>query len=152
MFFSYTPIHTLLGVGFEGVFGFGLGTSVDINFVTRGPEASFAPVITATQFVGGGASIDFMATIGVSNYIGDVSRIRRKMLETNTLGNGDIPTFCASLADTEGPAIGAGINATYTDGTWIIRSTGSIGAGLPAPAFGAGGVSNTWVLYDCYRK
>ncbi|MFY0255836.1 RHS repeat-associated core domain-containing protein [Chitinophaga sp. 30R24] len=71
------------GVGFSGVFGVGAGTSVELNWVLRGPEASIKPVITTTETVAGGFSVDATLNLGGASYLGPVSDINRGMLQTS---------------------------------------------------------------------
>ncbi|SIT14307.1 RHS repeat-associated core domain-containing protein [Belliella pelovolcani] len=151
---SYVPDFISIGGGFTGIAGVGGGTSFEANWVLRGPESSFLPAITTTQSVGGGFSVDATLNIGRANYLGPVRDINRGMLQTS-IQDGQV-----SIWGSGGVAAGGKIGVT---GSWSPTSTGygiiggqvNIGAGLPAgplPANAAGGVSNTFILHDFYRK
>ena len=152
---TYVPDFISIGGGFTGIALAGGGTSIEANWVLRGPEASISPAITATQSIGGGYSIDATLNIGGSTYLGSVSEINRGMLQTST-GNGDFPTVWGSGGVAAGGKIGISGSYTPTDGGYgIVGRQVNIGAGLPAgplPANVAGGVSNTFMLYDFYKR
>lgn len=147
------PDFMSIGVGFSGIVGVGGVTSFELNWLTRGPEASFLPIITMTQSLGAGYSLDATLNIGTSNYLGNVNNINRGMLQTNTIGNNkDFPSIWGSGGVS---AIGKlGITGSYTpiEGSYgIIERQLNVGAGLPLgplPANGAGGVSNTFILFS----
>ena len=151
---TVVPDFITIGFGFNGIVGFGGGTSIEINWITRGPEASWKPVLTITQTIGGGYSIDATLNIGGAKYLGNANNIKRSMLQTNTC-TGDLPTMWGSAGFTAGGKIGATVNYTPTKSGYGITSQYiNIGVGLPAgpiPVNGAGGVSNTWILYDFYN-
>lgn len=77
------------------------------------------------------------------------------MVVTNTFGNGDRPTVWVSDAFSAAANIGGTV--TYTSlgsGNFLYGSQVNFGVGLPAgpvPVNVAGGVSNTWMIYD-FRK
>lgn len=50
------PDFLAIGAGFNGIAGFGGASSVEFRWVTRGPEASWKPMITVTQSIGIGYS------------------------------------------------------------------------------------------------
>lgn len=150
----YFPDFISIGGGFAGIAVVGGGTSFEANWILRGPESSFLPAITTTQSVGGGFSVDATLNIGGANYLGPVSDIKRGMLQTS-IQDGQV-----SIWGSGGVAAGGKIGVTSS---WSPTSTGygivvgqiNIGGGLPAgplPANGAGGVSNTVILHDFYRK
>jgi hypothetical protein len=147
------PDFVSVGAGFSGVVGIGGGTTFDLNWVTRGPEASFYPVISTSQSVGGGYSVDATINIGRANYLGPANEISRSMIQT-IIEDGQ-----ASVWVSGGVAAGGkvGITGTYTPpstGYGIVGGQLNIGGGLPAgplPGNIAGGVSNTFILKDFYR-
>ncbi len=151
---AYVPDFVSVGGGFTGIALVGGGTSLEANWVLRGPEASLLPAITTTQSVGGGYSIDATLNIGRANYLGPVNEISRSMLQTS-IGDGQA-TIWGSGGVAAGGKIGVTGSYTPTDGGYgIVGGQLNIGAGLPAgplPANAAGGVSNTFILYDFHKK
>jgi len=151
---TYVPDFVSLGGGFSGIAGFGGGTSLEANWVLRGSEASFLPIITTTQSIGGGYSIDATLNIGGANYLGQVKDINRMMLQTN-IQDGQVSIW-ASGGLTAGGKIGAsGSWSPTVSGHGIIGGQINIGGGLPVgplPVNGAGGVSNTFIIKDFYKK
>jgi hypothetical protein len=148
------PDFLAVGVGFNGIAGVGGGTSIEFRWVTHGPEASWKPMITVTQSVGGGFSVDATLNIEAANYIGNVNNITRSMMQTSS-PNGVFPTIWGSGGVAAGGKIGVtGYVTPNVGGSFIIGRELNLGAGLPAgplPANGAGGASNTWILYDFYK-
>lgn len=144
------PDFISVGFGFSGVFGTGGATSIDLQWITRGNDASFFPALTATQAIGVGYSIDATFNIGGAYYLGSVKDIKRGML-TTSIQDGDGSGW-VSFGATEGGKVG--ITGSYTPtrtGHGIIGYSIDVGVGLPAglvPINGAAGVSNTWVIYD----
>ena len=142
-----------VGIGFDGIAGVGTSTSIDFNFVLRGPEASWThPILTTTQSAGAGFSIGAGLNMGGSNYLGEVKDIKRSLLETDSRKGG--VTYWGSFG---GNVLGAavGVTGSYTptfDGSYgIIGRQMNIGFGVPLPGSVAGGVSNTYILKD-YSK
>jgi RHS repeat-associated protein len=148
------PDFLAVGVGFNGIAGVGGGTSIEFRWVTHGPEASWKPMITVTESVGGGFSVDATLNIEAANYIGNVNNITRSMMQTSS-PNGDFPTIWGSCGVAAGGKIGVtGYVTPNVGGSFIIGRELNLGAGLSAgllPANGAGGASNTWILYDFYK-
>ena len=140
-----------IGAGFSGIYGIGAGSSIELQWVLHGPQASWKPALSVTQAVGGGYAIDGTINIGKGYYTGDVSMINRGMMVQNS-GAGDFPAIWGSAAVSAGGNIGlTGIIAPQQIGGYVISGQLNIGAGLPAgpiPINAAGGVSNTWVLID----
>ena len=143
------PDYVHVGVGFVGIAGCGAGTSFELNWVLRGPQASIKPLITTTVTVGGGYQIDATLNIGGSRYLGPVSEIRRDFLQT-------------SISDGQAGIFGSGgvsaLGKIGLTGTWTPTATGyglfqtevNIGVGLTPGPNGAGGASNTFILRDFY--
>ena len=148
------PDFLAVGVGLNGIAGGGGGTSIEFRWVTHGLEASWKPMITVTQSVGGGFSVDATLNIEAANYIGNVNNITHSMMQTSS-PNGDFPTIWGSGGVAAGGKIGVtGYVTPNVGGSFIIGRELNLGVGLPAgplPANGAGGVSNTWILYDFYK-
>jgi RHS repeat-associated protein len=148
---AIVPDFISIGVGFTGIVGTGAGSSAELRWVTRGPEASWKPMVTVTQSVGGGFQVDATLNIEGANYIGNVNNIRRSMMQTST-PNGDFPSIWGAGSLSAGGMIGVtGYITPNVGGSLIIGRQINIGAGLPAgslPVNGAGGVSNTWILDD----
>jgi RHS repeat-associated protein len=147
------PDFISVGIGFSGIVATGGNSSIELRWVTRGPEASLLPAVTTTQSVGAGYQIDAMINIEGANYFGDVKNIRREMMQTHS-ATGDMPAFWGSGGFTAGGKIGiTGYFIPY-EGSLIIGRELNIGVGLPAgifPVNGAMGVSNTWILHDFYN-
>jgi hypothetical protein len=151
---TMVPDFLAVGVGFNGVFGVGGGTSIDFRWVTRGPEASWKPMITVTQSIGGGFSVDATLNIETANYFGNVNNITRSMWQTSS-PDGDYPTIFMAGGVAAGGKIGiTGYVTPNVGGSFIFGRELNIGVGLPAgplPINGAVGASNTWILYDFYK-
>jgi RHS repeat-associated protein len=151
---TIVPDFVSIGVGFNGIAGIGGGSSVELQWVLHGPEASWKPAVTATQSIGAGYSVDATLNLGSARYSGRASDISRKMLATNTFGKGDFPTLWGSGGLSGFAKIGVTGSLTYTgSGDFIYGGQLNFGGGLPmgpVPINGAGGVSNTWTLYDFF--
>jgi hypothetical protein len=151
---AYIPDFISIGVGYDLIYNVGEGKSIDFNWVTRGPEASFLPVITITQKAGGGYDLSGTLNFGGVNYLGDVKDIRRRMLETN-FANGEFTMWTHA-----GIAAGGKVGVTGTltqneNGKYLIGRHLNIGIGAPfgiVPVNVSAGVSNTFILYDFKRK
>jgi RHS repeat-associated protein len=153
----WIPDIITVGGGFNGIAILGSGTSFEANWITRGPDASILPIITTTQSLGGGYSIDATFNVGASYYLGPSKEINRNIVQTNFGADGGV-----SYWGSAGVAAGGKIGGTlvYTPATQtppsravggIISITGNFGAGLPAgplPANAALGVSNTFIIKD----
>jgi hypothetical protein len=128
---------------------------MEFNWVLHGPQASWKPILTTTESVGGGYSIDGSINLGTVSYTGDASKITRSMVLTNSgkKTDPDVPTVWGTVAVSEELRLGVTGQVTYFKGThqFLIGKQLNIGAGLPAgplPINAAGGVSNTYLLYD----
>ncbi len=148
------PDFLSFGVGFNGIAGGGGGTSIEFRWVTHGPKASWKPMITVTESIGGGFAIDGTLNIESANYIGNINNITRSMMQTSS-PEGDFPTIWGTGGFTAGGKIAVtGYVTPDVGGSFIIGRELNLGAGLPAgpfPANRAVGVSNTWILYDFYK-
>ena len=149
------PDFISIGAGFTGIAGVGAGTNLELNWVLRGPEASVLPILTASQNIGGGFSIDATLNLEGVNYLGTVNEINRRMIHTRS-ENGDFPTLWGSADFTAGGKLGVtGAYTPTTTGYGLIGRQLNIGVGLPVgplPANGAAGVGNTFILRDYYNK
>ena len=148
------PDIAIVGVGFNGILGVGAGAGVDINFITRGPEASFLPIITSTTVVGAGTSIDLTLNIGGVRYTGPVRDIKRDMLITDIRDDGG-HTDWVSGGTTWGGKLGGTMYYTpMKDDEKLIGFEFNIGGAIPTviPVGFAGGISNTFILYDFKKK
>ncbi len=146
------PDFLSVGVGFSGVFGFGTGSSLEFQWVLHGSQASWKPALTATVAVAVGSSVDATFNVGTARYSGDVNKISRKMLNVNSFGEGDCPTYFGSLGIDDGAKIGiTGTYSTQNVGGFIYGGQVNFGAGL-GPGSGTIGVTNTWTLYDFVAK
>ena len=128
----------------------GGGSSIEANWILRGPEASFLPVITTTQNVGAGFEVDATLTIGKASYLGPVNEISRDMLQTS-IQDGQVSTWGSAGLAAGGKVGLTGSYSPTTTGNGIVGQQVNIGVGLPAgpiPANVAGGFSNTFKLYD----
>ena len=139
-----------VGLSADAIIGVGMGYSFGFTWVTRGKDASWLPIVTASARMGAGFNLDITGDIGKANYLGDPSRITRKMVETS-ITNGDV-TYFAFFGVTEGAEIGMTVN--YTPSTQVLGTELNVGLGVPflfVPEFpfnASAGVSNTWILYD----
>lgn len=149
---SFVPDIVNVGVGFSGIFGIGAASSVELNWVVRGPEASLMPILSTSEYIGGGFSVDATVNIGGSVYIGPVSNLKRDMVSTS-LADRACGWF-GSLGLTELGKIGVTLNATPINNSILVGGQVNIGAGLPmgpVPLNGTMGVYNTYVLKDYYK-
>lgn len=141
-----------IGVGYSGIAGIGAGSSIDANWILRGPGASVYPVMTVTQSFGAGYSLDATVNVGSTNYIGPVEDLSRTIVNTDTFGAGDLPTVWGSAGLSAGGKLGGTVNVTQvTGGGVLVDRTLNAGAGLPlgpVPLNFSGGVSNTFTLRD----
>jgi RHS repeat-associated protein len=156
----WIPDIITVGGGFSGIGIIGAGTSVELNWITRGPDASLLPVLSTTQSLGGGYSIDATVNLGFSYYIGPSNEINREIIKTN-IGEGGV-TYWAGGGLSAGGKLGGTIG--YTPATSptpsgsigsLVSLTGSFGVGLPAgplPFNAASGISNTFILKDFKKK
>ncbi|KYG81080.1 RHS repeat-associated protein [Roseivirga ehrenbergii] len=149
----YFPDFVNAGVGFNGILGLGGYTNFDLQWVTRGPEASLYPAVTVTQAVGIGFSVDATLNVGGTNYLGSVQDIRRNMMQTS-IADGQV-TYWGSAGLTAGGKLG--IEGSYTPtktGYGLVGRQLIIGGGLPLgplPFNAAGGVSNTFIIHDFHH-
>lgn len=152
----FVPDFINIGIGFSGIFGFGSGTSIELNWITHGPEASWKPVVTATEQTGVGYSVDATINFGTVRYSGNAADINKGMVVTNTFGNGDIPTVWGSGSFSGGLNLGGtGVFTYLGNGNFLYGGQTNVGVGLPAgpvPVNAAGGVSNTWIIHDFWKK
>ncbi len=149
----YFPDFVNVGFGFNGIVGVGSSTNVDFNWVTRGPEASWYPLVTLTEAIGGGFSVDVTGNIGGVNYLGDTKDITRSLLRTS-LYDGDV-TFWGSGGVAAGGKVSIEVSYTPTpSGYGLVGRQFIMGGALPlgpVPVNGAGGTSNTFILKDFYK-
>ena len=152
LFRYLVPDFVSIGGGFAGIVVTGAGSSAELQWVLHGPQASWKPMVTVTQSVGGGYSVDATINIGTSRYTGNASDISRQMVQTDTFGDGSIPTIWGSFGPAVGGKIGGTGSVTYLgQNAFILSGQINLGAGLPAgvlPVNGAGGVSNTFLIHD----
>lgn len=150
------PDFINIGLGFSSIFGIGGGSSVELNWVMHGPEANWRPIMTASQAIGGGYSVDATINVGTVRYSGKAKDIVRSMVVTNTAKSGDIPTAWVSAALSAGlNAGGTGTVSYLGNGSFLYGAQINFGAGLsagPIPINGSVGVSNTWILRDFWKR
>lgn len=141
-------------MGFNAIYGIGNYSSIDLKWVVRGKEASIYPIVSVSESIGGGFSIDATINFGGLNYAGNVNEIKRSMVQTST-PSGDIPTIWGSVGITAGGKIGVTGGVTpLGNGRFLLQRQLNIGGGIPAgpvPINAAGGISNTWIIKD-WRK
>ncbi|GJM63657.1 RHS repeat-associated core domain-containing protein [Persicobacter diffluens] len=152
--FANRPHFISVGAGFTGIAGVGGGESVELTWITVGPEASLLPVLSTTPSVGTGYSVDATLNIGAAYYTGNTSDVSRDMV-TTSIKAGDVTTWIGG-----GVAAGGklGVTGTFTpqpNNQAIIGGEFNFGGGLPMPSGpapipvnGATGTSNTFILYD----
>ena len=144
------PDYISIGTGFSSIFGTGSSTSFEANWVTRGDEADWKPMVTTTIGAGVGFDVDYsILSIGGANYLGPVSGITRDRIPTD-FRNGDGATLYGSGAAT---FLGANfsIGADYTPSSKVLGRSVDIGIGLspgPIPFSGSTGVRNTYKIHD----
>ena len=143
------PDIVSMGVGFSGICGVGGASSVELSWVTRGPEASFWPILSVTESVGTGFSVGATVNVSYGDYWGPASDIKRKMISTS-IGKGDVGGFLSfSLSCME--RYGVTVTGAPADEGFIMNKQLNIGGGIPMgpiPVNGAAGVYNTYVLKD----
>lgn len=143
------PDFISVGFGFSGIAGVGGSSNIELNWLIRGQEASWYPIVSVTQTVGTGFSVDATINIGGANYIGETYNIKRDLVQTS-IGNGNVGGVI-SVGASAGAKIGfTGGISSVTEATVVSRQV-NIGVGLPtgpAPINGAIGASNTYILKD----
>jgi hypothetical protein len=147
------PDIITIGGSFDGTFGTGGGAGFHVNWVIRGPEASFWPVFTASTTAGVGWSVDATIDIGGTTYTGPVNEISRDFLNTNFNVDRGISGYITGGLTEVGKI---GITATYEKvaSGELLGKYLNIGLGLsagPAPINGATGVEQTYTIYDQYK-
>ena len=143
------PDIVSMGVGYSGIFGVGSATSVELSWITRGPESSFWPILSVSESVGTGFSVDATVNFGYSNYCGPVSNINRDIISTS-IAKGNFGGFLSGSLSDIGNIGGA---LTWTTFEEYLLLSGQINVRIgapmgPVPVNGAGGVYNTYVLKD----
>lgn len=139
------PDYIHIGVGFVGIAGVGTGTSIELNWVVRGPEASLKPILTTTVTPGGGYQVDATLNIGGSRYLGPVNQIRGDFLQTS-IGNGQAGAYLSGGLSALGRF---GFTGTWTPtatGYGLLQTEVNIGLGLAPGPNVAGGASNTFII------
>lgn len=148
------PDFVSFGVGFSGVVAVGGGTSLELNWIVRGPDASLLPALTTSQNIGIGFSTDVSFNVGGFSYLGPVSDIQRGFLQTD-IREGVYPSLWMSGGFSPvGGRIGGTAEFTKLDKGALLGGQLNIGAGLPTGPVPniAGGVGNTFILKDFYKK
>ena len=147
----YIPDFFHIGFGVDHIDGFGGAESIELNWITRGDDASFWPVLTVTYANGVGKSMDVTLNIGGSFYYGPVDEIARDMLNTRLDQSGPLDGGITIYANGGGGFIGKGgatVSATPINNTIIVGSSISLGLSPAGGASGSAGTSNTVILYD----
>jgi RHS repeat-associated protein len=141
----YIPDFYSIGIGYNGYAGAGGGTSFELNWVLRGPEASLLPIVSVTQSLGVGWDADATLNFQQTNYLGPVEEIRASMIETKLPG---VNVFVDG-GIYAGPGGSIGINMEIDDntGALLVSRMGSLGLGIPG-GHGSMGVSNTFILHS----
>jgi len=152
------PDFLSLGIGFSASGGPNSNSSIELNWVLRGPEAFFAPLITVTQGFGVGTpSADLTLNIGQSWYLGSANNLKRSMLETRSYDATTIGTPMqsgyVSIAGGVGPSIGITANMSssqdsITGNCIIIGVQKNLGFGGQPGISIAGGGFNTIIIKD----
>ena len=144
---TIVPDIVSVGVGGTAIAGTGAGTSFELNWITRGPDASWRPILSVTQSVGAGFSVDATLNIGGSYYLGPVQNIRRDNINTS-IKNGNVSIFYSGGV-AEGGKIGGTISTVLSPKIEMVNLQLNLGISIPSPIGinGATGVSNTYILY-----
>jgi len=79
---NYIPDLISLSGDFTSVPGFGGGATIQLNLLTRGPDAGL--FFTNSKVIGGGVGVDYSLNLGIGQFTGPVNNITRNSL----LGNG----------------------------------------------------------------
>ncbi|MDP4197121.1 MAG: RHS repeat-associated core domain-containing protein [Bacteroidota bacterium] len=149
------PDFISLGVGYNFSYGPGQGTSIEFRWVTRGKDASFLPMLTMTQSVGGGYMGGITANIELTNYTGDAKDIERTMMRTLTFDAKyhDKPTTWGSLSVSFLGDVGlTGYFTPSLHESYLIGREFNIGASWFPGTNIVGGISNTYIIQDFYRR
>lgn len=148
---NFIPDYISIGVGYSGIAGVGASTSFELNWLVRGPEASWAPIISATQTVGGGFSVDAIINIGGANFLGETYNLERNFIQTS-IGDGNIGGFISGGVSAVGKiGLTGGISSTGKNSAPLVSKQLNLGLGLPCgllPGNVSVGVSNTLILKD----
>ncbi|MBX7151977.1 hypothetical protein K1X84_10080 [bacterium] len=160
---SRVPDFITISYGFSGIASVGAQVNVvDFNWVTRGPEASWKPMLTNTAGIGAGWNIDLGYNVGGANYMGPVGEIRRSMIPTGNVKDPASWTYWGSasgiLPVTPGFGAEIGVYGTIQRAgkSYIVGRGVSIGGAITAPVppylfNAASGVSGTFKLHDFYE-
>ena len=146
---NFIPDYISIGFGFSGIAGVGASSSFELNWLVRGPEASWSPIVSTTQTVGGGFSVDATINIGGANFLGETYNLERNFIQTS-IGDGGIGGFISGGVSAVGK-IGFTGGFSASNNSTLISSQLNLGLGLPCgplPGNVAGGVSNTFILKD----
>ncbi|MDE5976667.1 MAG: hypothetical protein K2G69_08975, partial [Muribaculaceae bacterium] len=148
---SIIPDFIQVGIGYDGIVGVGASCNWELNWVLRGPERSWKPIVSMTAGTGTGFSIGTQISFQSGKYVGPADIIRRNMIST-TLKDGS-----ATLGISGGPdAIGrlnVGIYICPTNNSAVVYQSIGIGIGIPAgplPLNGSFTATNTFIIKDWY--
>ena len=148
---NFIPDYISIGFGFSGIAGVGASSSFELNWLVRGPGASWSPIVSTTQTVGGGFSVDATINIGGANFLGETYNLERNFIQTS-IGDGNIGGFISGGVSAVGKiGLTGGISSTGKNSAPLVSSQLNLGLGLPCgplPGNVAGGVSNTFILKD----
>ena len=82
---TLVPDQISIGVGYTGIVKVGGGISYDLNFILRGPEASWKPILSSTQSFGVGYSIGATINLSSTTYSIPTNEIRRSKIASDLL-------------------------------------------------------------------
>ena len=147
------PLPDAVSLDFDASTYVGPGTSgtLHFNWILKGPNASFRPVVSYEQTVGGGW--DVSASVGLSQYRKVFSPMQRTDFATNF--NPSVPSardvsYQASLSASFLAKLGVNGGFTLVNGGTDIIMNGGVNYGfsaIPTLVNGSGGVSNSWILF-----
>jgi len=138
---EYLPNAYTLSVGFTGIAATGAGTSIDLNYILKGKDASIIPTITITESIGIGYDVNAYISGNITYYYGEGDFLS-SMFETS-IGKSQYSYFGSFSGE---DIIGIGYDFNWN----TIGNTHShgINIGIAPPGVSAsGGLSNTYILW-----
>jgi RHS repeat-associated protein len=139
---EYLPDAYTLSVGFTGIAGTGAGTSIDVNYILKGKDASIIPTITITQNIGIGYDVNAYISGNITYYYGEGDFLSG-MFETS-IKDGFYSFFGSISAEN---LIGIGYDGQVN--VFGTTHTHGINIGIAPPGTSVSvGLSNTYIIWS----
>jgi RHS repeat-associated protein len=138
---EYLPDAYTLSVGFTGIAATGAGTSIDLNYILKGKDASIIPTITITESIGIGYDVNAYISGNITYYYGEGDFLSG-MFDTS-IKDGYFSYFGSFSADY---LVDVGFNTSSN----IFGMTDAIGISIGIAPLGvslSAGMSNTYIIW-----